>query len=496
MTYYFGATKNITLSPSQNNFNVTLPTGEYDVVLLANAQDMLNQLSISVGDAKESVLKALVETNPGKWNRDNIPMWGQIERLKIDSETGFGNNNTVEMIRMVARIDLEIAPSVQTNFSLASVRLCNYSSQGALVPDMGNWGAGNRAVNPTQPSAPGGYAPVSTPLVFDASDGLTADGGRRMIYAYEAPAGSAANQSANACLIVGGSYQGGAVTYYKIDFAGMENGQKVYLPLLRNNYYLIKIVSVSSNGYPTPEEALASLPVNMETIPLNWTEKGMNHVVFDGNYMLGVSTDRLLLTADLYKNGTASNRLAIVSSAPNGWTVEKITDQSGMPNTADWLSLYSPPSAAPNVFVFVEENTSAADRTAYIHIRSGKLQYRIEVVQSSTYGFGLEIVDESAWEEISTLDFGYAAGQKKTFRITWKPITAAVTVSRSNPGAYAFSSTGTPADNTSFSSPYGWYYYTAITNAVSNNTITRLDFTISDGLAKIETKTLFLRQRK
>ena len=232
MTYYFGVTKTniLTIDPARKSFDVTLPTGVYDVIILANAQEISGQANIAAGDTKEKVLKALVEKNTGKWNRNNIPMWGQIDQLNIDAEAGFGVNNTVEMMRMAAKIDLEVDPSVANDFSLASVRLYNYSSQGTLVPGANNRTADNKVVAPTQPEATGGYAPVHTPQVFDATNGVTPDGCRQMIYVYEAPAGNSANLSTNTCLVVGGSYKGGDVTYYRIDFTGMENGQRCTCP--------------------------------------------------------------------------------------------------------------------------------------------------------------------------------------------------------------------------------------------------------------------------
>jgi hypothetical protein len=501
MRYCFGVTKSniLVVDPSLKSFDVTLPTGEYDVVILANAQEALAQNAISLGDTKENVLRALVETNVGKWNRDYIPMWGRIDRLSIDAETGAGNNNTVEMVRMAARIDLEVTPSAAADFSLTSVRLYNYSSQGALVPDPSNLGQANLVSAPTQPAAAGGYAPVSTPLLFDAADGVRADGCERAIYLYETPAGRAESLQTNACLVVGGSYKGGAETYYRIDFVGMENGQKVFLPLLRNNYYPVKIANVSSNGYDTPEEALALHPMNIETIPLNWTQKGANHVVFDGNYMLGVSTNRMFLPSDLQTTRAAAYKLTIVSNVPSGFTIEKITDRSNSAGTADWLYIYPvAPTAAGEVFVCVQENTSSVERTGYIHIRSGRLWQRIEVVQSPMPSFSLEIVDEATWQEVTMLDFGPASGVAKTFRITWKPIDATVTFTRSTLSGYpTFSGTTTlPKDNSSFTSPYGWMHYTVTSSGSKSATkITRLDFTVTDG-TDVLVKTLYLRQGK
>ncbi|MDR2775351.1 MAG: FimB/Mfa2 family fimbrial subunit [Tannerella sp.] len=497
MTYYFNASGSniLTVSASQKTFDVTLPTGEYDVVVLANAQEIVDQSDISLGDTKENVLKALVETNAGKRNRNTIPMWGRVDRLNINAGTGLSNKNAVEMMRMLAKIDIEVASSATGDFTLTDVRLYNYSSQGALVPDMNNLAAGNFTVAPTQPSVAGGYAPASAPLVFDAGDGVTANECKRIIYICEAPAGDNANLSGNTCLVVGGSYKGGTITYYRIDFVGMANDRAVFLPLLRNSYYLVKIVSVSNNGYSTPEEALNSPPVNMETAFLSWTENGMNNVVFDGKYMLGVSASQLTFSCDAQTAMTAGNKLTVISTVPNGWEIEKITDQSGIPNTAAWISVSTSSAmsgVSVNIFVYTEKNTSSSERTGYIYISSGKLRYCVEVIQGTAPGFGLEVIDSVTFREITTLDFSYAGGQKNSFKVIWKPVTAKVTVTVSNPGT-AFSGSGLPANNITLAG--GSASYTITSMPVSNNRLTRIDFTLYTGV-NMEVKTLFIRQKE
>jgi hypothetical protein len=480
-------------SLSQKTFDATLPTGEYDVVILANAQDIVDGSALSLGDTKENVLKALVKTNVGKWNDNGIPMWGRIDNLTIDLETNPGNMSPVEMVRMLAKIDVETLASA--DFTLADIRLYNYSSQGALVPDLAAWPADNIALSPTQPSAAGGYAAVSAPLIFDAADGVTPDGCKQIIYTCEAPAGSAANLSANTCLVIGGSYRGEATSYYKIDFAGEENNRQVFLPLLRNNYYLIKIVRVSGSGYPSPEMALNSPSVNMNALFLYWTEQGMNNVVFDGEYMLGVSTDRLTLPSDAHTFAGGDNTLTVMSTVPTGWEIEKITDAGGTAGAASWLALdvlSGASGVAGNVTVLVDKNTSASDRTAYVYIRSGNLRYCVEVTQSAIPGFGIEVTDFSTGQPVSLYDFTWQAGQVKEFRVVWKPETAKVTVYVTNPGA-AFQGTGMPGNNSELAG--GFKAYAITSKKVETDRLTRLDFTLTDGV-RTEIKTLFLRQKQ
>jgi hypothetical protein len=485
MTYYFSAKGNNiqSVSSSQKTFDATLPTGEYDVAILANAQDIIDKSGIAPGDTKESVLRALVERNAGKWNRNAIPMWGQIDRLTIHAGTGISNRNTVEMIRMLARIDVEIASSASGDFSLAEVRLYNYSSQGALAPGL--------AGAPVQPSVAGGYAPVAAPLIFDAGDGVTAGGCERIIYVCEAPAGSDANLSGNTCLVIGGSYKGGDVTYYRVDFVGMTNNRAVFLPIVRNNRYTVKVAGVSSSGHSTPEKALASPPVNMETAVLCWAEQDMNNVVFDGQNMLGVSTNRMTFSADEQTGTTAGNRLTVMSTVPEGWEIEKITDQSDVPGTATWLTVSVMSGMSGDVFVHVGKNTLSSERKGYLHIRSGALQYRVEVIQGTATGFGLEIIDPVTCREITVIDFSPEPGQTKSFRLVWKPATAGVAVRHLGT---PFKGTGIPEDGATLTGGTATYTIETIEKEDASPWLTRLDFTLSDGVSTV-TKTLLVRQK-
>jgi hypothetical protein len=497
MTYYFGTGGNNiqTVSYLQKTFEATIPTGEYDIVILANAREIIDSSNISTGDTKENVLKALVETHSGKWSGNAIPMWGRIDGLTVNVSGGNVNSSNIEMVRMLAKIDVEIMSPAKNDFTLTEVRLYNYSSQGALTPDLTFWPADNIAVSPTQPSVAGGYATVATPLIYNAGDGVTADRCTRIIYAYEAPAGSVTTPSGNICLVIGGRYRGGAVTYYKVDFAGRENGQQVFLPLLRNNCYSIKVVNVSSNGYSSPEIALASTSDNMNTILLQWTEKGMNNVVFDGGYMLGVSTRRITLQRDAYTTASENNRLMVLSTVPTGWIIEKITDVSGLPGTAPWLTLSSMSGASgivEEVFVYAEKNTVQSNRVGYIYIRSEKLLYYIEVIQSATPGFGIDVTDLSTHRPVDLFDFTRQAGQVRTFSVEWRPATARMTVYVTKTNGGGFSGTGAPESNIILSG--NSQTYTVTSNAVAEERLTRLDFTLTDGTAT-EVKTLFLRQK-
>ncbi|GHV52705.1 hypothetical protein FACS1894181_16000 [Bacteroidia bacterium] len=387
------------VSPTQKTFSASLPKGSFDLVVLANAEQILAASSFTYGHSKEDVLNSLVEQNTGKWQRTTIPMWGKRDNLVINAQTNLTGNNAIDMVRMVAKIELEVTPqaagSGNSNFSLLDIRLYNYSSQGALVPGLASWPSDNIAVAPTQPSVPGGYGvlsyPANSPLLFDSSDGVTPNGCERIIYAYEAPAGNGGSaQATNTCLVVGGSYKGGPVSYYRIDFVKQANGPTAYLPLLRNYRYSLKVLEVNGEGAPTPGGAFEAGPANIVANVLNWDESSMNDVIFDSQHMLGISSSRFYFSDKEYKADADDNKLTIQTTVPSGWTVEKITDASGMAGTAPWLTVSEASFASPgiprDVFIYATANFTNAERIGYIYIRSGKLVCPISVVQAFYLG--------------------------------------------------------------------------------------------------------------
>ncbi|MDR2775350.1 MAG: FimB/Mfa2 family fimbrial subunit [Tannerella sp.] len=486
------------ISNTQKTFHVNLPTGIYDIVVLANAQEILNNSGAAFGDTKESVLDALVETNPGK---DNIfiPMWGQQDNRHIDNRTDFTGNNAVKMIRMVAKIEVEVMPDAagtnNENFKLTDIRLYNYSAQGALVPDRNTWPPDNKAVLPSEPAMPGGYAtaryPENTPLIFN----------RTLFYAYETPAGGKGQAMPfNTCLVIGGSYRGRATSYYRVDFTD-KNQPDIFLPLLRNHHYLVKVIDVTGDGYPTPEIAFDATRSDMETTVTGWNDSGMSDVVVDRQNSLEVSKNEFIFTNSAQTTQTDDNRLTIRTSVTGGWEIEKITDDSSMPGTAAWLtvseSAFSSPDTPKDIYLFTKENTTGSERTAYLYIRAGQLSFRVTVVQKELTC--IRITDDNG-QEITELAFPLTGGTKR-FNVEWTPVANSVTVSvvtagQGASGSVAFSGSGFPGNKEVINGGAATYNVTATAYTSSDLVIHRaskLDFTIISG-STVVTRTLFLRQ--
>lgn len=99
-------------------------------------------------------------------------------------------------------------------------------------------------------------------VVIDSTVPTDADFTTADKYMYERPY---SGDHTNTSIIVKGSYNGGASTYYKIDFVkavNPENGFNVYYDILRNFRYEVDIKKCSSNGYDTVAEAINAPSMN------------------------------------------------------------------------------------------------------------------------------------------------------------------------------------------------------------------------------------------
>ncbi|MDR1602313.1 MAG: FimB/Mfa2 family fimbrial subunit [Tannerella sp.] len=480
---------------SQKTFQATLPVGTYDIVVLANAQEILNSNGVIFGAPKATVLGALVEKNTGKWDNSSIAMWGRRDGQTVSQGVSFTGGNAIRMIRMLAKIEVEVTPEAagvnNSNFTLTDIRLYNYSSQGALVPDPGTWPSDDVAVQPTCPVVTGGYGamtyPANSPLVFTS----------RVFYTYEAPAGgSGSAMKTSTCTVIGGSYRGRPTTYYRADFVDKDDPDE-YLPLLRNHHYLVKIVKVNGDGFLTPEQAFEATHVNMEIEVLPWNSSSSD-VVFDGQHSLEVSKSEYTFSNDAQTVMADANRLTIRTSVSDGWKVDEITNENGTP--ASWLTVseqsFATPGVSKDIYVYANENTTGAKRTGYIYIRAGKLSFRVTVTQKEIFEMYITDVMGNEIDELVFPLTGNTSDLMKDFSVDWTPSTRAVSVSVAISGDEAFTGVGMPQNSTVITN--GSKFYQVIANSYTGSDpviyrSSKVDFTLTDG-ETIVTRTLFLRQ--
>ncbi|MCD8072790.1 MAG: FimB/Mfa2 family fimbrial subunit, partial [Alistipes sp.] len=308
------------------------------LVLVANAKPAVEALDlIAGGKTKTQVLEMLEFGRTGQWHSEMtdfipIPMWGETDdAITITDDTN--RIGTVILTRMVSRIDVIKESNIDDDlFKINSVHIYNRLTNGRVAPSRASthWDESEyKAILPTMPSADNHK--VRGPLAV----GAVASGSTMVLptmYAFESEAPSDGAAADATCLVIGGYYEGsGSESFFRVDFVERDDQGNAtgYKHLLRNHIYRINISDVYGSGHPTPDEAFDSKAVNMDADVKEWDEGSITDVVFDRDYMLGVSQTEYILP----KNKTTGNLLFVTTDVPAGWAITKV------PVDAAWLGI-------------------------------------------------------------------------------------------------------------------------------------------------------------
>jgi hypothetical protein len=448
-------------------FQVTIPEGEFDLMVMVNANKLLDNANLSQSMDMNAVAAAIKTSMTTAGWQDNtsaadyrrMPMWGYRSGVKIPEDfTGTNNliNTPFNLTRMVAKVDIALGQTLisATKFELKSVRVYNYVEQGRLVPDIST--AANSALwegitqttlanltTPTLPSSPTKADSTNEFIDRTVTDNKSLTGS---IYLFEAPAGCGpvANKTEylkNTCLVIGGKYKGGAETFYRIDF--VENN--AYIPLIRNHSYRVTVTDISGNGHPTEDEALNSVPVNIDTDILDWNEHDTSVEGSNGIYKLKVSHREYTLSSAAYNAASTDNILTVTTDYSGGWTASVWDDEAGT-TACSWLTLSQTGQSAANTpngtTLRLLCGAASVQRTAYVHVTAGAVKLKIKV--SQTFTKGIRFFD-STGTEITALDFASrrslinATPTPQQVRVVWEPAGMPLTVAKTTAtGATAF----------------------------------------------------------
>lgn len=425
---------------TKKNFRVTLRQSDgsddlQKLVVLANCRSIVESASLT-GKTYAQVADALTIANAARWESggiaqpeyDPFPMWGEqpdFRQLSAPSSVPA----SIDLFRALAAIDVKVAESQQSDFSLTEVHLCNPATKAALIPAAANWNATDReAVAPTTPA--GGYALSAAPFAYTA---MTTAGKSLLnaIYTFEAPKSAGNSATTETCLVVKGSYKGEA-GYYRIDFFGKDNAGEItddYLPLLRNFRYTVSIDGVSGRGYPTLTQALTASFTDLTATTSVWDDGNMGRVVWDGSNYLAVTTDE-------YEIDDLAQTITNIKAATNysgGWIVSVALDENDneQPGTA-WLTTSSTGSGDENpheIVMNVAENTTRL-RTAIVTVTAGRLKQEIAITQRLNQLLSLDVGDVE-------VVFSAAAPQLFQLPIEWEPAATPLKVELIDAGTVA-----------------------------------------------------------
>ena len=380
--------------PSSDNSSDT-----YKLVVLTNAHEFIYPLVNSNleglnGRTYNEVQNLLSETGintPMYPSGGAIVMWGELPYEEINSSN---NNFSIYLVRSVARIDVGTGATSYdphnmqatwgglANFTLEGVYVYKPNDAYSFIPVATNFDdTEKKAVSPS----PIGTK-LASPLYYNVNGGIALV---RHIYVPESdvkmgPSGTSGdtNHTNRMAIVVKGSYNNNVSSYYRLDFI---NSEKALTNALRNHLYQFNIKSVSGNGYSNPDEAYKSLATNMEVEVLEWNDGAIGEIIFDAQYMLGVNKSTFTFPKHQQTALDAENKLVITTDVPEGWSIEKITDENGIEANAFWLTLSTYTGIAninTTVDLLIEENNTNTERKAYIYITAGRLKYTVEVIQT------------------------------------------------------------------------------------------------------------------
>ena len=152
------------------------------------------------------------------------------------------------------------------------------------------------------------------------------------------------------------------------------------------------------------DEAYKAKPFNMVANLLVWDNSEIRYIVFDNQYMLGVSQNSFSLSGETHDALSTDNILKVTTDYPAGWTASVWADAAGtipVPNDATtgkpWLSITPTEGAGgaqpDQVRLWVAANTGAP-RTAYITFKAGRLTCTVTVVQDKAAAYVITVTPD------------------------------------------------------------------------------------------------------
>lgn len=438
------------------------PSGDTSTfVMLANVTRSANTDADGLtGKTREEVMQLFTFSMPDKgiWKDGELPMWGASDPVRVDHSAGaVPKLGTVYLVRAVARVDVglnlsNISEGASTfdekaggieGITLTKVFFYNTNTTGRVSPFENGiyWDEANRKAK--QPSIPD-PAPAVTGKIDKTSSIVDEKILLREVYVPEAVnVPTAATQGANGetlpenntenylkrpYIIVGltgaDKSRPDKETFFRIDYlkrTGAEaDATYEYLPLLRNYRYLVNIKAVGGPGFDTEEDARKGPAANIMYNVVVWNESTMSDVLYDGQYMLGVSADHFTF----YREG-GSLTAKVQTSWPEGFTVE------GLPAWISYSIIPSDPDkTAPTdektVTFTVTEHVDASRRwpekpedaqntLKAAYVKAGRMKWFLGFEQSKDINVTLQIFADEACsrplEFIEVNQYGESYGQ-------------------------------------------------------------------------------------
>lgn len=319
--------------PTRAVVTIKLVKSDKPINILVVANHIVPSENLTEGETKwEDFIKTLEYEMPTAMDGNNIwlaeaanfipfPMSGSIKVNRVDENMG---TYSVNLRRALARVDIglnfQITPGEGQNgvkYTELAQGLSNFELEKVLVYRTFEKGYvaslnGDEA-NPSIP-ADGIRREDHSPLQYDVPLGENAY--VREIYLPESYGDS--QVSANSLndsihtLVIGGSFEGGPTTFYRLDFAqDAMNQDRTYFSILRNYRYLFNILKVNAPGFNTAREALLSTPnTNLQYQLVVWDES-IHEMHIHGQHFFGLDNRKITFSSRLDEVNSINNTIKL-----------------------------------------------------------------------------------------------------------------------------------------------------------------------------------------
>lgn len=276
----------------------------------------------------------------------NTPVcWGSIKVADMLS-----GNLSLSLLRQFAKTSVTKDASL-TNFEITGFRLFNTASSGTIA---------SKSIND-----------VALPSVdcSDNTDGYVS--GEQPFY--ETPADKA-------YMIIRAKYDGGADTYYKVEF--LINGTSTQMDLLRNHHYQVKVTAVNHEGWATEDEAINNKSENRLSVEVVDDNPPIVNMIACKDYELGVCGMQTVKgnakTATISFVTTKSDFKYNVNWNADWITGYKVKESVVLPTSAEH---HSSPGRLYTIELTLTENFDSKPHTDSVTITSGDLSRDVKITQ-------------------------------------------------------------------------------------------------------------------
>lgn len=370
------------------SLRLTTGTEKHRIVVFANMKTaVVNAVkTFTTSTTKAAAIAAIKIPYPGPnennfmgWRANSgtdfspLPMWGEAASQGITSSTS--TIGTIRMVRSLAQIRILVNPTNPNDpqsdaatgfddFKMTDVYVYRIMEEIQGGPTAGNFDANTTIA--TKPSVPTGAVRREAPLKFKYSGGINTV--TRQIYIAESNHKDAPDDK-KTCVVIGGSYDGGATTWYRIDFVNNESNS-----ILRNFRYTINIKSINGAGHNTPEIALASKPIGM-TVDIIIQNDRTNNIIYDGQNYLSIDKDQMAQ----YKStdDAPSTPIVIKTDYAGGWKIANVTGPTNLDKLMEGFSVREGAANTTTTLTYNYYINVTMDAKVEFDIVAGNLKKRI-----------------------------------------------------------------------------------------------------------------------